>query len=267
MPIPIILALAAAIGGATTIYGACELKDANNILKAAEERHKKNIRRYKSAQKEVDHEMGELGTLIMEICYSFRYFSGLYQAIHNRPEFEKINLDDTPLPSLDLQRLSETGVGGVPVMALGAAIIGGLFLGGIVLSITGASKVEKAKKAQKEVERAEENINKVCAFLAETKLLSVEYRESLGRIKKVYDEHIMFLEGLIQKKTDWTLFSAREKKKVENLVKLAKLLYFMCKKELLLKNKNDEELGTLNKVEIETQIREADMILEEIRVA
>jgi hypothetical protein len=93
MPLPFILgaaAVAAAIGGVGSgIHGAAKMKEANDTMRDADSRHKKNLQRFDDASAATNKVMDELGALELEILHSFDDFSNTIEKIQNRPQFKE----------------------------------------------------------------------------------------------------------------------------------------------------------------------------------
>ena len=60
---------------------------------------------------------------------------------------------------------------------------------------------------------------------------------------------------------DWNTFTAEEKKLAENTVLLVGLLYNMCKVELVIKGKGEEDMNTINTTEVNQSINHAKAVL------
>ena len=65
-------------------------------------------------------------------------------------------------------------------------------------------------------------------------------------------------------KTDWNLFTKEEKIATENTVLLVGLLYKMCQVNIVEKAKNENEMNTINKTEIEKTMNNAKQIEKEL---
>ena len=63
--------------------------------------------------------------------------------------------------------------------------------------------------------------------------------------------------------TDWNRFTKKEKKITENTVLIVGLLYNMCKVELVLKAEKEDDINSINKIEIEKSMHNAEVILKD----
>ena len=129
MPLPFILGAAAAVaalgGVGSGIHGAAKMKEANDTMKSADSRHKKNIKRFDNTSEATNKAMDELGALELEILHSFENFSNTIEKIQNRPQFKEYKKDGVILPKYDKETLKSVSVGaGVLLGGLGGAALG-----------------------------------------------------------------------------------------------------------------------------------------------
>lgn len=175
------------------------------------------------------------------------------------------------------------GGGGV---ALGTAVLGGatlgvgLLIGGIIFTVAGSSVSNKAEKAWEQMLENENKINKICNYLCELgqyassfdlalKTVEKEYLNYLTRFEYTIDEQFSkksFFAKLFSKKVDYGKFSNEQKKITENVVLLVNLLYGMCKVQLVEKSSDKEEINTINKDEVRSQIEQSVNVLQSLDV-
>lgn len=129
MPLPFILGAAAAVaaigGVGSGIHGASKMKEANDTMKSADSRHKKNIARFDETSEETNKAMDELGALELEILHSFDDFSNTIEKIQNRPQFKEYKKEGVEIPKYDKEALKKVSVGaGVLLGGLGGAAVG-----------------------------------------------------------------------------------------------------------------------------------------------
>lgn len=161
------------------------------------------------------------------------------------------------------------GGGGI---ALGTKILStttlgvGLMVGGIIFSLKGESMSNKADATYEEMKKAEKTIETICAYLSELQDTAEEYIESLKQIKNLYYKWFAWLSFTVNQgnKTDWNLFTKEEKIATENTVLLVGLLYKMCQVNIVEKAKNENEMNTINKTEIEKTMNNAKQIEKEL---
>lgn len=129
MPLPLILGIGAAIAGATGIgsgiSGAAKMKEANDTMKMAENRHNKNIAKFESHSNDTNKKMDELGRLELEILKGFEVFSDTIEKIQNRPQFKGYTKNGVSLPEYDKEELKTVSVGASVILGgLGGATVG-----------------------------------------------------------------------------------------------------------------------------------------------
>lgn len=129
MPLPLILGAAAAFAAAggvgSGIHGAVKMKEANNTMKEADQRHRKNIARFEAKSELTNSSMDDLGKLELEILKSLKEFSDTIEKIQNRPEFKEYNIEGVKIPKYDKEELNKASVGaGVLLGGLGGAAAG-----------------------------------------------------------------------------------------------------------------------------------------------
>lgn len=142
MPLPLILGIGAAIAGATGvgtgIHGAVKMKEANDMMKEANSRHEKNIKKFESASEKTNKAMDKLGRTELYILQGFAEFSDVIEKIQNRPQFKEYARDGVELPKYDKEELKQVSVGaGVILGGLGGAATGtagGLAAAGVTTS-------------------------------------------------------------------------------------------------------------------------------------
>lgn len=170
------------------------------------------------------------------------------------------------------------GGGGV---ALGTAVLGGatlgvgLLIGGIIFSIAGSSVSEKAENAWNQMLENEKKINSICNYLDKLRTIASSFDSALEQVENAYLDYLsrleytiktqlrkkFFLVRLFSKKVDYKKFSENQKQILENTTLLVKLLYEMCKLQLVEKTDSKEEVNTVNEDEIQIQIENAENLL------
>lgn len=129
MPLPFILGGLAAVAGvagvASGVNGAIKMKDANDTMKSAQNRHEKNIERFEDHNKMTTQKMDSLGKKELEILKSFERFSQAIEKIQNKPEFKAYKKESVEIPKYDAEELKKVSVGaGVLLGGLGGAAVG-----------------------------------------------------------------------------------------------------------------------------------------------
>ena len=129
MPLPFILGGLAAVAGvagvASGVNGAIKMKDANDTMKSAQNKHEKNIERFEEHNKMTTQKMDSLGKKELEILKSFGRFSQAIEKIQNKPEFKAYKKESVEIPKYDAEELKKVSVGaGVLLGGLGGAAVG-----------------------------------------------------------------------------------------------------------------------------------------------
>lgn len=127
--IPLGLKAGATVAGVTgvgsAVFGAKKMKDANDTMKEAQERHERNMANFKLQNEVTATNMDKLGKLELEILHSFSEFSDVFEQIKNRPVFETYSKNGIELPKYDEEKIKEVSVGaGVLLGGLGGAGLG-----------------------------------------------------------------------------------------------------------------------------------------------
>ena len=129
MPLPIILAVGAAIAGASGvgagISGGVKMKKANDKVKEATERDKNNVARMERKQNEATSTMDRVGRKELEILKSFEKFQDLIERIQNRPDFKQIHRNNVTIPQYNPEDIKNAHVGAAVLLGgLGGAAVG-----------------------------------------------------------------------------------------------------------------------------------------------
>ena len=129
MPLPLILGAAAAVAGlagvGTGIHGAVKMKEANDTMKAADSRHKRNLTKFENQNKRTNGDMDKLGSLELKILKSFETFSDVFEKIQNKPEFKQYQKNGVNIPKYDGEELKKVSIGaGVLLGGIGGAALG-----------------------------------------------------------------------------------------------------------------------------------------------
>lgn len=131
MPLPLFLGIAAAVAAAggvgAGVHGAVKMKNANDAMKDAQERHEWNIKKAGAANKVTTQSMDNLGKKELTVLESFQKFADLLEKIHNRPDFKECRITDVELPAFDPEQIRQVSVGaGVLLGGVGGAAVGTL---------------------------------------------------------------------------------------------------------------------------------------------
>ena len=150
---------------------------------------------------------------------------------------------------------------------LGAATLGvGLLIGGVIFGITGGKISSDAKKAQKEIEKETQQTEEICNYLLDLQGTANRYGRKLDEVGSMYYEHMEKLKWMVvmQGRADWDWYTEPEKQLVNNMVLLVKLLYDMCKVELVQKSEEEDAMNTINTTGLEEQYQKVKQVTESL---
>ena len=150
---------------------------------------------------------------------------------------------------------------------LGAATLGvGLLVGGVIFGITGGKISSDAKKAQKEIEKETLQTEEICNYLLDLQGTANRYGRKLDEVSGMYHEHMEKLKWMVvmQGRADWDWYTEPEKRLVNNTALLVKLLYNMCKVELVQKSEEEDAVNTINTTGLEEQYQKVEQLTESL---
>ena len=129
MPLPLILGIAAAVAAVTGVgvgvRGGMKMKDANDTISEANDRHEKNIKLFKKSHNSTIELMDKVGKKELEVFNSFSRFQDAFEKIHNRPEIDEYYADNYQGSKYEPKKIKEVAVGaGVLLGGLGGAAVG-----------------------------------------------------------------------------------------------------------------------------------------------
>lgn len=150
---------------------------------------------------------------------------------------------------------------------LGAATLGvGLLIGGVIFGITGGKISSDAKKAQKEIEKKTQQTEEICNYLLDLQGTANRYGRKLDEVDSMYHEHMEKLKWMVvmQGRADWDWYTEPEKQLVNNTALLVKLLYDMCKVELVQKSEEEDAMNTINTTGLKEQYQKVEQVTESL---
>ena len=153
---------------------------------------------------------------------------------------------------------------------LGAATLGvGLLIGGVIFGITGGKISSDAKKAQKEIEKETQQTEEICNYLLDLQGTANRYGRKLDEVGSMYHEHMEKLKWMVvmQGRADWDWYTEPEKQLVNNTALLVKLLYDMCKVELVQKSEEEDAMNTINTTGLEEQYQKVEQVTESLNAS
>lgn len=150
---------------------------------------------------------------------------------------------------------------------LGAATLGvGLLIGGVIFGIAGGKISSDAKKAQKEIEKETQQTEEICNYLLDLQGTANRYGRKLDEVGSMYHEHMEKLKWMVvmQGRADWDWYTEPEKQLVNNTALLVKLLYDMCKVELVQKSEEEDAMNTINTTGLKGQYQKVEQVTESL---
>ena len=153
---------------------------------------------------------------------------------------------------------------------LGAATLGvGLLIGGVIFGITGGKISSDAKKAQEEIEKETQQTEEICNYLLDLQGTANRYGRKLDEVGSMYHEHMEKLKWMVvmQGRADWDWYTEPEKQLVNNTALLVKLLYDMCKVELVQKSEEEDAMNTINTTGLEEQYQKVEQVTESLNAS
>ena len=273
MPLPLLLLA----GAAVSALGVTKNLKYNKKFDDIKKRNDNNIAKYKNQEYLTTSTLNKLVKKKLEINESFKIFKEVIEKIKNC-EFHEIEKKEDKIPKFSPEKINGGSIGNsvflsslctasgiagattalsslgggltlnVMTSMLGTALISGatlgigVLVGGIFSSIQGKNLSNKVDEAYSQMLTTEKNIEKVCFYLKELDEYLTKFLNSINKIHNKLTEHI---RGLIYMtsigKTDYKDYTNEEKDYLENTFLLVKLLYDMCKLELISKSKNIKE--------------------------
>lgn len=158
------------------------------------------------------------------------------------------------------------GGGGVALgtQVLGAFSLGvGILIGGVIFNVLASSVSDDVEQAKKQVDSAENTINKICRYLRELSRYALQYSTSIRKVYDVYREHLEKMKEIIINNdvTDWNDFTPDEKIITENTSYLVGLLYNMCKVNIVIQSEQSDGINTVNIDDIKQSMENSNEFL------
>ena len=150
---------------------------------------------------------------------------------------------------------------------LGAATLGvGVLIGGVIFGSAGGKISSDAKKAQKEIEKETQQTEEICNYLLDLQGSANRYGRKLDEVGSMYHEHMEKLKWMVvmQGRADWDWYTEPEKQLVNNTALLVKLLYDMCKVELVQKSEEEDAMNTINTTGLKEQYQKVEQVTESL---
>ena len=276
----VILGIAGAVGTGAAAHGTVKAVKAHKKNKLATAIRDKYLEKYENSLQKTNEVLASLGKKEEEVINGFAEFSDVYERIHSRPEFKEIKKDGIDLPNVSLDELkvlpnqwelvAQGTVGGMGGAAVGLALCGfnifalgpAAFLGGILILKGGKQREEKAAENLRQANKLKSDVNCIVVYHEKIQACSQKLEKSLDSVRSVYNKEFEKMKRLTEKKQDWNEFSSREKRIVQNTVKLVQLLYFICGTKLIVKDGEDE---SVNDIKVDSTVNKVKQDLKRIK--
>ncbi len=274
---------AAAIGGAGAGAGIFNAHKAKKINRQALDIQQNALERHEQAYQETQTVLALLGEAEKDAIDSFVHFADTMERIQGRPKFKSNIFSTVKLPNYEPEEIKNlsaevrmaidgvvgAGVGGLAGLAAFGAGAGALVaapamaLGGVVLCVKGFGLKKKAIENKRQAKQMEKSVDEIVAFYAELRKAADSFRGSVTVVYSRYAEGLQRVEDTLTTKTVWKQFSREEKKKVENTVLLARLLYEMTQTKIVVRQEKEDKIETVNTAEIAKLQKQATKLLGE----
>jgi hypothetical protein len=157
-------------------------------------------------------------------------------------------------------------------MALGTIVLNvatcgvGLLIGGIIFSMAGSSLSAKADEALEQVKIETASVDKICTYLKDLSESGKKYYDAISKVSGIYTKQLHRLRHTVNvlEKTNYRDFTDEETLNFKNTILLVQLLHEMCKVKLVLQNKTEEDINTVNHADIEDSIMNSKKYLEKL---
>jgi len=160
------------------------------------------------------------------------------------------------------------GGGGI---ALGSTMLGfstlgiGLLIGGSIFNKVGDNVEGKVANMEETVKEVEKEYKELKDYLVKLENNADKYKKTLYKVNAEYEKRLSITDYIVNfsGKTDYNLFTDKEKKTLENLVLLTGMLYNMCQLNIVIETEEDE-LNKVNEAQIDYVIEEAEEVLDAV---
>lgn len=164
------------------------------------------------------------------------------------------------------------GGGGVALgtMVLGSfAISAGLLIGGIFLDIKGRRLSKNADENMKIMLENEQKILAICDYWNDLQHTAEQYTQTLLKMRSLYDKQFDKMRQIVtahedsNQHVDWNTLNKGEQLIVENMVRIVKVLYDMCKVQFVLSSESSDQ-KVINKDDIHKAEKTAQDTIEQM---
>lgn len=152
--------------------------------------------------------------------------------------------------------------------AVGSAVLGmatagaAVLVAGAVIDFMGHKLNESTEELSRQVDEEEKEINEACDLLSDIRLAAIKYSNSIKVVKGSYEDLLRQVSTIVndEGKTDWKLFTDKDKLLFQNMVLLVGLLYKMYGVNLVIDDDGDGSAVRVNHDGVNSAIDQSEDI-------
>lgn len=232
------------------------------------------ISTYEASERVTTGVLEKLGELERDICETFprlinalemidKSHTGLLKGV-KKHELSKRNADELIEISnqvrVAIEGAAGTGGGvliGLAAFGVNAAALGpGAFLGGVVICARGAKLLKTSDKNLRRAKETKNTVEKITKYHTDLRGAAESLYQSMSNLYEVYIDYLSKLEEIAASTTKKKKLTKEEELILKNVTRIAKLLNRMCKVQLVLKPKKEDDIETVNTKEVNKLIKE-----------
>jgi len=269
--IPIISAI---VGFFLWLVGLITNKKAKETDNEAKRIFDEAISTYEASERVTTGVLEKLGELERDICETFprlinalemidKSHTGLLKGV-KKHELSKRNADELIEISNQVRVAIESAAGtgggvliGMAAFGVNAAALGpGAFLGGVVICARGAKLLKTSDKNLRRAKETKNTVEKITKYHTDLRGAAESLYQSMSNLYEVYIDYLSKLEEIAASTTKKKKITKEEELILKNVTRIAKLLNRMCKVQLVLKPKKEDDIETVNTKEVNKLIKE-----------
>lgn len=237
------------------------------------------ISKYEASEKVTTEVLEKLGELERDVCETYprlinalemidKSHKGLLKGV-KKHELSKRNVDELIEISnqvrVAIEGAAGTGGGvliGMAAFGVNAAALGpGVFLGGVVICARGAKLLKTSDKNLRQAKETQKTVERITKYHSDLREAAESMYQSMSNLYEVYIDYLSKLEEIAADMTKKKRFTKEEELTIKNVTRIVKLLNRMCKVELILKPKKEDEIETVNTKEVNKLIKEGSELI------
>ena len=245
------------------------VKTAHDRINIAQERHERNQRYLEDCSNKCCVILDKLGVNELTILSEFKNFADTFERIHNRPEFDNIEVNKVKIPSFKAQDLKDVSLVPTTLLSLALAGVANIipYLSLVVFHIMSAKVQQKADEVLDQVLSMEKKIGENAKYLNELTETAETFNQTLVALTDLYHQQFKLFKELVDRNNQWDTYTEQEMLLVENMVLIVGVIFAMCNVQLVLKSESskskqeDYDLNTINKQEAQTAEQQGKEVL------